>query len=127
MSKRYENLEEAMCRELELLDKKYGSASTEMSPQDVEKANKLYHTLKSAETYHAMKDAEEWDEEEDESGEGRSYRDGRGRSYAHDGRSYRRGRDAMGRYTSRDMGYSGRYDDGYSGHWPDWMPPYPRY
>lgn len=117
--KHYENLEEAMCRELEMLDKKYGGETKEMSPQDVERADILYHALKSAATYHAMKDADEWEEEE--SGE-------RGRSYARDGRSYRRGRDSTGRYTSRDMGYSGRYDDGYSGHYPEWMPPmYPRY
>ena len=108
--KHYENLEEAMCRELEMLDKKYGGDKGEMSAEDVEKADVLYHALKSAATYHAMKDAEGW-EDKDASG-----------------RSYRRGRDAMGRYTSRDMGYSGRYDDGYSGHYPEWAPPmYPRY
>ena len=99
--KHYENLEEAMCRELENLDRKYAGNPEEMSVQDVEKVDILYHALKSAATYHAMKDAE-W-EEKDASG-----------------RSYRRGRDAMGRYTSRDMyGYSGG---------PEWMPPmYPRY
>ena len=100
--RRYENLEEAMCKELEKLDKKYGGETAEMSVQDAEKADLLYHALKSAATYHAMKDAEGW-EEKDASG-----------------RSYRRGRDAMGRYASRDMGYDG----GYSGHYPDWMPPY---
>jgi len=106
--KRYENLEEAMCNELEKLDKKYGGEHAEMSVQDAEKADLLYHALKSAATYHAMKDAEGW-EEKDASG-----------------RSYRRGRDSMGRYVSRDMGgYSGY--DGYSGHYPEWMPPYPRY
>lgn len=95
--KRYKNLEEAMCRELEMLDKKYGSDGQEMSAQDVEKADVLYHALKSAATYHAMKDAEEWEEDEMSSRSGR-------------GMSYRRGRDGMGRYTSRDMGgYSGRY------------------
>ena len=109
--KHYENLEEAMCRELEMLDKKYSNDQGEMSAQDVEKADILYHALKSAATYHAMKYAEGWEEKE-----------ASGRSYA------RRGRDSMGRYTSRDMGYSGRYEDGYSGHYPEWMPPmYPRY
>ena len=118
MAERYEHLEKAMCKELEKLDKKY-TADVEMSEQDAERARKLYHALKSAETYHAMKDADEWEDEESGA---------RGRSYARDGRSYRRGRDSMGRYTSRDMGYSGRYDDGYSGHYPEWMPPmYPRY
>ena len=104
--KRYENLEEAMCKELEKLDRKYGTGEVdEMSVQDAEKADLLYHALKSAATYHAMKDSYEG---------GRSYRDGMDGSYA-------RGRDRMGRYTSRDM-------DGYSGHYPEWMPPmYPRY
>lgn len=103
MGKHYENLEEAMCSELDRLDKKYASERGEMSVQDAEKIDLLYHALKSAATYHAMKDAEGW-EEKDASGS-----------------SYRRGRDAMGRYVSRDM-------DGYSGHMPMWMPPYyPRY
>lgn len=128
--KHYENLEEAMCKELDKLDKKYGGDVAEMSVQDVERADVLYHALKSAATYHAMKDAEEMEEEDMEgSGEGRMSRDGRS-YYGRDGsgRSYRRGRDSMGRYTSRDMGrdYSGDY--GYSGHYPDWMPPmYQRY
>lgn len=117
MGKDYENLEEAMCRELEMLDKKYGADSAEMSVGDVEKADKLYHALKSAATYHAMKDAEEWDEEDDEaSGERRSYRNGRSYGRYYGGQSYRRGRDSMGRYTSRDM-------DGYSGHFPMMYPP----
>lgn len=102
MSKRYDNLEDALCKELEMLDKKYGSDSAEMTVQDVEKADKLYHALKSAETYHAMVDAD-MDEEDEESGRG--YRNGR--SYA---RRYARRRGSMGRFTSRDMGgYSGRY------------------
>lgn len=104
--KHYEHLEEAMCKELEKLDKKYSNETGEMTVQDAEKVDLLYHALKSAATYHAMKDAEGW-EEKDASG-----------------RSYRRGRDSMGRYVSRDMGYPGY--DGYSGHYPDWMPPYYR-
>lgn len=106
--KRYENLEESMCRELEKLDKKYAGETAEMSVQDAQKIDMLYHALKSAATYHAMKDAEGW-EDKDASG-----------------RSYRRGRDAMGRYTSRDMGPE--YFGGHSGHYPEWMyPSYPRY
>ena len=100
--KRYDNLEEAMCKELEQLDKKYAQDVGEMSVQDAEKADLLYHALKSAATYHAMKDADGWEEKEAS------------------GRSYRRGRDSMGRYTSRDMYPS--YD--YSGRYPEWMPPY---
>ena len=106
--KRYENLEEAMCRELEKLNKKYGGETAEMNAQDVERADTLYHALKCAETYHAMKDAAEMDADGmDGSGDMRGYR----RSYA------RRGRDAMGRYTSREM-------DHYSGTYPEWAPGY---
>lgn len=125
---RYEHLEKAMCKELEKLDKKYMNDVPEMSVQDVERADVLFHAMKSAETYYAMKEAGEMEEDEMMEGSGRRGNDGRmysGRgSY---GRSYRRGRDSMGRYTSRDMGgdYSGDY--GYSGHYPEWMPPYPRY
>ena len=107
--KHYENLEEAMCRELEMLDKKYSSDQGEMTTADVEKADILYHALKSAATYHAMKDADEWEEDE---------MSGRGGYSGRGGRSYRRGRDSMGRYTSRDMGDM-------SGHYP--MPYYPGY
>ena len=102
--KHYEHIEEAMCKELEKLDKKYGGDPTEMTIQDAEKVDLLYHALKSAATYHAMRDADGW-EDKDASG-----------------RSYRRGRDYMGRYTSRDM------EPEMSGHMPYWMPTmYPRY
>lgn len=112
---RYEHLDKAMCKELEKLDKKY-TADVEMTEQELERADMLYHALKSAETYYAMKEADEMDEEESEggySGEGRSMRR-TGRSYRrgsyNDGMSYARGRDMRtGRYISRD--------DGYSGHW----------
>ena len=113
MGKRYEDLEEAICKELEMLDKKYAGEPGEMSVSDVEKADKLYHALKSAETYHAMKDASEMEEGEgDMSGRGM-----RRRSYDGYGRSYARGRDSMGRF-SRDMG-------GYSGNYPMYPPRYP--
>ena len=100
--KRYENLEEAMCKELEKLDKKYGTGNAEMSTQDLETARLLYSCLVKADTIAAM-DRDGW-EEKDASG-----------------RSYRRGRDSMGRYVSRDMHPD---YDGYSGHYPEWMPPY---
>lgn len=104
---RYENLEKAMCRELEKLNKKYGGDVNEMSPADLENADKIYHALKSAATYHAMKDAEEEDWE-GHSGEGRPTRMG-GRSYR-DGMSYARYRSPRtGRYISRGDGYSGYY------------------
>ena len=108
---RYEHLDKALCKELEKLNKKF-TADIEPTEQEVERADKLYHALKSAETYYAMKDAEEEEEEEMKggySGEGHSMR--RGRSYA-DGMSGARYRSPRtGRYMSRDMG------DGYSGHW----------
>ena len=112
---RYEHLDKAMCKELEKLDKKY-TADVEMTEQELERADMLYHALKSAETYYAMKEADEMDEEESEggySGEGRSMRR-TGRSYRrgsyNDGMSYARGRDMRtGRYISRDDGYSGHY------------------
>lgn len=103
--KHYDHLEEAMCKELEKLDKKYAGDS-EMNPQDLERADVLYHALKSAATYHAMKDAEDWENEE---------------SGRYGGRSYARRRDSMGRYVSRDM------DPNWSGRYPEWMPPYYRY
>lgn len=98
--KRYENLEETMCKELEKLDKKYAGEVAEMTMQDAEKADMLYHALKCAETYHAMADAREMEMSGDY------------------GRSYARGRDRMGRYVSRDMG-------GRSGHYYPYPPQYP--
>ena len=105
--KRYEHLEEAMCKELEKLDKKYGG-DIEMSPQDLETARLLYSSLMKADTLYSMQEEREMKDEMDGSGYGRY------------GRSYRRGRDALGRYTSRDMMPE------YSGHYPEWMPPYYR-
>ena len=104
--KRYEDLDKALCKELEKLNKKYMGDVPEMSAQDVERADTLYHALKSAETFYAMVDAEG---EEDEGSSGR----GRGYSYAR----YRS--PSTGRYVSRD-GWSGRYpgEYGYSGWHP---------
>lgn len=96
--KRYENLDRAMCNELEKLDRKYAGEVGEMSADDLEIADKALHALKSGATYYAMKEAEEWDEEAS----------GRGMP----GRSYARRRDARGRYVSGDY-------DGWSGHWPN--------
>ena len=72
--KRYENLQEAMCKELEKLDKKYAGDYSEMSVQDAEKADLLYHALKCAATYHAMKSADGWEEKDASE---RGYRHGR--------------------------------------------------
>ena len=102
---KFEALEKEMCKELEAIEQKL-KAGTEMSMQDLEKADKLAHALKSLATYVAMKGAEEWDESE---------------------MSGRRGRAANGRYVSRDSGpsYADGFTAGYSeamgqqsGHWP---------
>lgn len=116
MAERFKNLEKALCSELEKLDKKL-TTGDEMTEQDLERADKLYHALKSAETYHAMKDAGEDESEDGEYSEaGRSYRRG-GRSYR-GGESYARYRSPRtGRFVSRDMGYDGGYS-GYSGYYP---------
>ena len=118
-NKCHEVLEQKMCKELEQLEAKYASNPTQqMSSQDLETIDKLYHALKSMATYTAMKEAEEYD--------------GEGWNGEGVGNSGRRGRSPMtGRYVSRSS-----YDDGYargfseamnemggnSGHYP--MPPY---
>lgn len=112
--KRYEHVDEALCREMDILDKKYASGE-EMTMQDLEKIRLIYSSMVKSETYYAMQEDREWDEDEMSHG-GRDYSGRRGML-----RSGRRGRDSMGRYVSRDM-------DGYSGHYPEWIPPmYPRY
>ena len=98
-------LEEKMCNELELIKGKYmQDPSKEMSTQDLEKIDKLYHALKSQATWCAMKEAEEYGEEG-----GNSY------SYAgsnQNGNSGYRGRAMNGRYVSRESANS--YADGYA-------------
>lgn len=120
MSKRFENLEKAMCEELEKLDKKYRGDVAEMTVQDLERADTLFHAMKSAETYYAMVEGDE-DEDEGMSGEnGRSNRNSR-YSYAR----YRSPR--TGRFVSREGGWSGRYSGGYgySGGYPmEYIDPY---
>lgn len=102
--KKYEILEQKMCKELEMLEQKYDGSPTEMTVQDLEKIDKLFHALKSMATYHAMKEAEEYEEM--------------------NGMSGRRGRAANGRYVSQDTEprMSG-YHDGYSGHHPVYPSP----
>ena len=55
---KYEALEKAMCKELEMLEQKVKSLP-ELPVQDLEKIDKLAHALKSLATYKAMKEAEE--------------------------------------------------------------------
>lgn len=109
--KKHDILEQKMCKELDMLEEKYRTAPGDMNVQDLDKIDKLYHALKSKATYDAMKEAEE------------DYQD-------QDGMSGRRGRDYMGRYVSRDNGYSGYPGrepmDAWSGHYP-MNPPYYRW
>ena len=111
--KRYENIDDALCQEMEKLDKKY-AGEVEMTRQDLEEIRLLYSAMVKAQTYQAMQDEYDWDDDMDESGR----RGSDGRMYS--GRAYRRGRDVMGRFTSRDM------MPGESGHYP-MMPMYPGY
>ena len=97
----HEILEQKMCKEVEMIEAKYAqNPSAEMSMQDLDRLNKLYHTLKSQATYTAMKEAEEYGEENEEY------------SRNQNGSSGRRGRAANGRYVSRESANS--YADGYS-------------
>ena len=103
--KKFEILEQKMCKELENLSERYVQGN-DMSVQDLDKIDKLAHALKCLATYKAMKEAEEYE----------------------GGMSGRRARGMDGRYMSRDMnphmsGYNGSYDDGYSGHYPVPYPP----
>lgn len=107
---KFESLEKAMCKELEILEQKFKNGS-EMSVQDLDKVDKLAHAMKSLATYKAMKEAEDYEHEQPE-----------------EGFSGRRGRSPMtGRYISRDGGrsYAEGYSQGYSaamsqmsGHYP---------
>ena len=107
---KFETLEKSMCKELEAIEQKL-KGGAEMSMQDLDKADKLAHAMKSLATYKAMKEAEEY--EGDMSG--------------------RRGRAANGRFVSREGGgssYADGYSQGYleamrqtSGHYP--MGPWP--
>ena len=88
--KSHEILEQKMCKELDALEEKMMSGA-DMSMNDLEKIDKLYHALKSKATYDAMKEA---------------------KYYSEEGMSGYRGRDTNGRFVSREDGRS--YTDGYS-------------
>jgi hypothetical protein len=77
----YDNIKKTLCKELEQMDKDMENNS-KMSDNDLRRYDMIMHALKSGSTWEAM--------------EGQSY----GMSYD-GGASYRRGRDSMGRYTSR--------------------------
>ena len=91
----FDNITEAICKELEMLDEKY-SKGTQLTDKDLQDIDKMAHTLKSLAGYEAMKGNSEY-----------------GGSYdSYEGGSYARGRSrTTGRYISRESGYS---RDGYS-------------
>lgn len=94
----HEILEEKMCNELDMIKGKYmQDSSKEMSMQDLEKIDKLYHALKSQATWCAMKEAEDYSMNE---------------SRTMNGNSEYRGRAMNGRFVSRDSANS--YADGYA-------------
>lgn len=91
---------DTISHEIEDANEKIRQAGGKMSAGDVDYIDKLTHTLKSLKTTIAMIEAEGG-----ESGHYPMYSSYMG----YRGTSYARGRDRMGRYTSR-RGYS--YDDG---------------
>lgn len=115
---------ETLSHELGEANNKIRQAGNKLSAGDLEYIDKLTHALKSTKTTIAMMEAEEDGESgyympryggyyggsyAGEGGMNRGGNSGRGGSYR-GGRSYARGRDSMGRYTSRRGGMS--YDDG---------------
>ena len=86
----FETLEKSLCKELEAIEQKLKSG-TEMSSGDLDKVDKLIHSLKGLATYRAM--TETYEDYESMSG--------------------RRGRAANGQYISREQS-SQSYADGYS-------------
>lgn len=104
----------------------------EISSTDLDNIYKMVDIVKDVATVDAMKNAEEqgWSRDyardysrgysEDYANAYGSYarrgRDGDGDGRYSEDSSYRRGRDAMGRYTSRDGSYRNSYEDGYSRH-----------
>ena len=91
---------EILENELANVNKKLDKSDGVLSGDDISYIDKLTHSIKSIKTTIAMMEAED--------GESGRYSMPHYGSYNYGG-SYRRGRDSMGRYTSR-RGYS--YDDG---------------
>ena len=93
-----EIIEKQLCKEMMQIAEQI-QKNQSMSIQDLEKLDKIYHTLKSKETYEAMVEAGDYMEERGMSGDNQN------------GMSGRRGRAANGRFVSRMSGNS--YDEGY--------------
>lgn len=93
---------EILENELANVNKKLDKSDGVLSGDDISYIDKLTHSIKSIKTTIAMMEAED--------GESGRYSYGLyGTNGGYNGNSYRRGRNSMGRYTSR-RGYS--YDDG---------------
>ena len=101
---KYEAVKEKLCKEFDAIGRKIESGA-DINDTDLNRLDRITHTLKCLETYKAMEDAEE-------------RHDMSGRM----GHSYARGNDDMGR--SYADGYNQGYHDGQqSGHYP-MMPGY---
>lgn len=119
--KNHEILEQKLCKELEIIESKFiQNPNAEMSAQDLEKVDKIYHALKSMATYNAMKEAEGYEEQGYSGRHMRSPSTGRyisGTGYSmNNGDSYADG------YAN---GYSEAMAQNQSGHYPMMQNNYP--
>lgn len=129
----YYDIEDMLEDELKRLGKK-----EDISPSDLENMYKIVDILKDITTIEAMRKSEEegysrdssynsYDSYDNYSNYSNNSYGRRGRDGDGDGRysenSYRRGRDSMGRYTSRDRGSyrNGGSSNDYSGHTKEQM------
>lgn len=96
---------EMLSEELKKANDKLAKNGNQMTASDLDYIDKLTHAIKSVKTTKAMLESEDGYSSRGRSMEGSSnmYMP----RYAYDDMSYARGRDSMGRYTSRDSGYSG--------------------
>ena len=102
-AKKHDILEQKLCKELEMIESKYMNNAGEMSIQDLEKIDKLYHALKSKATYEAMKEAENY-------GSGDGYSEKRGNSSSEYADGYSKGySEAMNQMNGRG-GISGPWN-----------------
>lgn len=95
---------DTLTEEIERANDKLNKTGGTLTGDDVSYIDRLTHALKSVKTTIAMVEADD----DGESGRYMPHYGMYGNSYGY-GESYRRGRDSMGRYTSR-RGYS--YDNG---------------
>ena len=110
MTKELYDLCEKLRKDIEELNKK-----DDISASELEKLYKAVDIIKDIKTIEAMEDAG-YSNAYPYMGEMEYARTGRGSYNSYDGyggNSYARGRDSMGRYTSRDAGYSRHGDRDY--------------